>query len=140
MKPILEFQGEYRWLNNFWPALVTYDGEMYLTVEHAYQAAKTTDKATRKLIANSINPSTAKHMARNLELRPNWNMMKLSIMTKLTTQKFMHPYLRDKLLATGDAEIIEGNTWNDTFWGVCRGKGHNHLGKIIIQIREELRK
>lgn len=52
--------------------------------------------------------------------------------------KFRNPELRDKLVATGDAEIVEGNWWGDKFWGVCRGVGENHLGKILMRIRTEL--
>ena len=47
--------------------------------------------------------------------------------------------LKKKLIDTGDATLIEGNTWNDTFWGVCNGVGENNLGKILMKIREELK-
>ena len=65
--------------------------------------------------------------------------MRIDIMTALVTQKFnRHIDLRKKLLATGDEELIEGNWWGDTFWGVCRGKGDNHLGKILMEVRSKL--
>lgn len=62
-------------------------------------------------------------------------------MSGLVRQKFNHRYpeLRTKLLSTGDLEIIEGNHWGDTFWGVCNGTGENHLGRILMQVREDLR-
>ena len=61
-------------------------------------------------------------------------------METLVREKFSHNKdLKEMLLETGDAIIEEGNDWNDTFWGVCNGKGENHLGKILMKIREELR-
>ena len=42
------------------------------------------------------------------------------------------------LLATGKATLVEGNSWGDTFWGVCRGKGKNMLGKILMRVRKRL--
>jgi len=60
-------------------------------------------------------------------------------MTDLVRQKFSNPQLAKQLLDTKDFELIEGNTWGDTFWGVCSGKGQNNLGKILMQIRNELK-
>ena len=61
-------------------------------------------------------------------------------MYTVVTSKFKHnPRLLTKLLATGDAHIEEGNYWNDTYWGVCKGEGYNHLGRILMQVRGELR-
>ena len=54
--------------------------------------------------------------------------------------KFQVPELREKLLATGDEELIEGNWWNDKFWGVCKGEGCNMLGLILMEVRDYISK
>lgn len=131
------FQGDYRWLSNFEPVDVVFEGELYPSVEHAYVAAKTLDRELRKTIALMATPGAAKRAGRAIKLRPDWEMVKLDVMEKLVRQKFMHVRLRRLLLSTGDMEIIEGNTWGDTFWGVCNGVGENHLGKIIMAVRAE---
>lgn len=131
------FQGEYRWLSNFEPVDIVFEGELYPSVEHAYVAAKTLDRETRKGIAKLSSPGAAKRAGRSLQIRADWDAVKLDIMRSLTRQKYLHAALRRKLLATGDAEIVEGNAWNDTFWGVCNGVGENHLGKIIMEVRSE---
>jgi ribA/ribD-fused uncharacterized protein len=137
---IKEFQGEYRFLSNFYPAKVVFEGELYPAVEHAYVAAKTLDKEMRRQIAAIVKASDVKRFGRKIELRPDWDDVKLSIMEELVRQKFTNnPELKQKLLATDDWTIEEGNYWNDTFWGVCRGRGQNHLGKIITKVRNELR-
>ena len=135
---INEFQGEYRFLSNFWPAKVVLDNVQYPSVEHAYMAAKTTDIRIRKKIKEQPTPSLAKKLGRSIQLRPDWEMIKLGVMESLVRQKFQEPTLKAKLLATHNRELIEGNNWNDTFWGVCRGKGSNHLGKILMKVRDEL--
>ena len=76
-------------------------------------------------------------MGRIVELRPDWENIKINVMASLVAQKFMQPHLRDMLLATGDAKLIEGNTWGDRFWGQCSGVGENQLGKILM-LRESL--
>ncbi len=130
------FHGEHRFLSNFWPAVVTLDHEHYPSVEHAYVAAKTLDAAKRKAIATVPTPGAVKRLGRSLVLREDWDTIKLDVMRDLVGQKFEHPDLRALLLATGDEELIEGNTWGDVFWGVCRGKGENHLGKILMAVRD----
>ena len=136
---IKAFRGEYRWLSNFWPAQVKMDGELYQTTENAYQAAKTLDLEKRATIRES-KPGKAKGMGKKVVMREDWDQVKLQVMEDLTRQKYAPgSELARKLLATGDAEIIEGNTWNDTFWGVCKGEGENNLGKLIMKVREELR-
>jgi len=134
------FQGEYRFLSNFSPAEVHFEGQVYPTSEHAYQSAKTLDPAERQRIAALPTPSEAKKAGSALPKRPDWDSQKLAVMDTVVRDKFTrNPDLGAKLLATGHAELIEGNTWNDQFWGVCNGKGENHLGKILIQVRAELR-
>lgn len=136
---ISEFKDEFRFLSNFWPANVTYEGMSFKSVEHAFVAAKTTDMAKRAVAQKQPTASMAKRYGRSLELRHDWDNIRLGVMEYLVRQKFDDPTLKRKLLATGDRYIQEGNTWNDTFWGVCRGKGANHLGKILMKVREELR-
>lgn len=137
MKKIDSFQGAYRFLSNFWPAKVVLDGAEYSSVEHAYVAAKTTNKTARNDIAD-MTPGQAKRYGRTLKLRPDWEKIKLTVMEDLVRQKFKHPNLARLLQATDDAELVEGNTWGDTFWGVCKGQGQNHLGKILMRVRSEL--
>jgi ribA/ribD-fused uncharacterized protein len=135
---IESFHGEYRFLSNFWPAIVEMDGIIYPTVEHAYQAAKTFDQSARLKIQALREPGNAKRAGRRISLRPDWEAVKLNVMLSLLRSKFAEKSLADKLLATGDYELLEGNEWGDTFWGVCRGIGHNHLGKLLMQVRKEL--
>lgn len=141
MKPIDSFTGEHEFLSNFSWVEVEYDGEIYPSVEHAYQAAKTLDLDRRLLIKQARTPGQAKQAGRNRKTvkRDDWDDVKLNIMEYLLRQKFSHPVMRTRLLATGDAELIEGNNWGDTFWGVCRGVGKNHLGKMLMRIRRQLR-
>lgn len=136
---ITRFDGEYRFLSNFYPAKVTYDGVTYKTVEHAYQAAKTLDPAERLHIQVAALPGDAKRIGRTVTLRPGWDTLRLEVMRALLVQKFAHPHLRAKLLATAPLPLIEGNTWGDVFWGMCRGEGENHLGRLLMEIREKSR-
>lgn len=132
------FFGKYRFLSNFEPCTVVYDGMTYTCSEAAYQAAKTTDVSLR-IAFTTMNGSKSKFTGQKLTLRPDWNDIKVDVMYQIVKDKFFrNPELRVKLLNTGDLELIEGNYWGDTFWGVCNGKGENHLGKILMRVRKEL--
>lgn len=135
---INSFSGQHRWLSNFWPAEVEYSGVMYPTVEHAYVAAKTINPIQRLMVSECKTPGKAKRLGRDFDLRPQWDTLKYGIMEYLINQKFSTPELRERLVATGDQPIIEGNTWGDTYWGVCEGQGQNNLGKIIMNVRKSL--
>lgn len=131
------FQGEYRWLSNFWPCDIEFDGVVYPSVEHAYVASKTTDELLRKQVLLCKTAGEAKQLGRSFEIRKDWDKAKLSFMRYFLHQKFTkNPELRSKLASTKGMTIVEGNTWGDTFWGVCNGKGQNHLGKILMDIRD----
>jgi len=132
------FTGSYRWLSNFEPSVVTLDGQKYPTVEHAYQAAKTFDTEKRLVIANLPFPGDAKKAGNKLDIRSDWENVKLEIMEMLVREKFHFEPLRSKLLSTGTAQLIEGNWWQDVFWGVCKGQGKNHLGLILMRVRSSL--
>lgn len=136
------FQGEYRFLSNFWPVSIFLEGqnEPYPSVENAYQASKTLSIKLREEIRN-LTAGKAKKIGQTLVLRNDWNNdLRIQTMKSLLIQKFdgRNPELVEKLLATGNAEIIEANTWGDTFFGVCDGKGENHLGKLLMEVRNNL--
>jgi ribA/ribD-fused uncharacterized protein len=130
----------YGFLSNFHPSTIYVEGKSYPTVEHAIQAHKTLDEKSRDLIRRAKTPGEAKKMGRAVLLREDWEQVKVDLMRDFVRKKFENPFLRPHLLATEDAELIEGNTWNDRFWGVCRGSGQNWLGKILMEIREEIRR
>ncbi len=134
------FQGEYRFLSNFWLAEIEFGGILYPSSEHAYQAQKFIPERTKRLIANTPSPGKAKRLGRGSGMRDDWDTVKDTIMAQIVYLKFTrHPDLRAKLIATGDAELIEGNTWGDTYWGVCRGVGQNKLGKLLMELRTEFK-
>ncbi|MGH7178930.1 MAG: NADAR family protein [Tepidisphaeraceae bacterium] len=134
------FSGKYRFLSNFWPATVVFEGMTYPTVEHAYQAAKTSDREERKRIAAMATPEEAKRFGRGVEPSDDWGTRKFVVMEYCVRYKFTnHPDLAEQLLATGDAELEEGNTWGDKVWGVYLGQGENRLGKLLMKVRSELR-
>ena len=140
MNIINSFSGEYRFLSNFYICDVNYGGLDYQSSEHAYQAAKTLNTDLRRIIQAAPTPGRAKRLAKTFQLRPDWSQVKLTIMEDVLNAKFsQNPKLKVKLLATGDAQLIEGNHWDDTFWGVCKGVGENNLGKLLMKIRTELK-
>ena len=132
------FFGVFRFLSNFHPCPAYYDGELYPSAEHAYQAAKTMDLDKRLKVAACITPKTAKHMGSWLQLRPNWESIKVGIMREVIESKFWDMDLAALLLATGDAVLIEENNWGDCYWGQVNGDGLNVLGNLLMEIREDL--
>ncbi len=134
---ISSFRDEYFFLSNFYPVEIKLDGIVYPNAETAFQAQKTMDVEERRKFSMLKNPVQAKRLGRKVKLRDDWEEVKLDIMTEIVSQKFLqHPHLIEMLLQTGDEELIEGNKWGDRFWGVCKGKGENHLGKILMKIRD----
>lgn len=138
-KRIESFEGKYRFLSNFWPCKVKHCSITYPSVEHGFQAGKSLSVKRRKIIAGLSTPAAAKRMGRELQLRSDWETYKEVIMYHFLRQKFKDPLLKKKLLATGNAELIEGNRWGDTYWGVCNGLGQNRLGNLLMKLRAALR-
>jgi hypothetical protein len=137
-KIVNAFIGDYSFLSNFYPAPMTYRGVFYPTSEHAYQAAKTDDLNYKSIIATAPTPSGAKRLGKRAPIREDWNDVKLGVMLEVVLAKFdQNPNLLKKLTDLEGYELVEGNYWNDTYWGVCRGKGSNHLGKILMMVRDE---
>lgn len=137
-KAIREFHGEYRWLSNFWPCRITAWGLPFPSLEAAYQAGKCAKQAERMRFVG-LTAGQAKRLGRSIVMRPDFDQYKVTLMRGLLALKFaQRSELAARLLATGTVPLIEGNKWNDTFWGVCRGVGQNQLGKLLMERRTEL--
>jgi ribA/ribD-fused uncharacterized protein len=151
-----EFRGKYFFLSNFYRCSVKYDGNFYPSAEHAFQAAKALSKKDRKLVQFADTAQDAKRLGRTLPLRERWDKIKKDHMLAVLEAKFTDDELAEKLRLTGSATLIEGNTWNDRYWGACRTDpfggatiwpsqrpgitwhGENHLGILLMQVRENL--
>ena len=135
-------QDEYRFLSNFYEAKVEYDGLVFGSAEAAFQAQKCVN-AEEKAQFTSFGPSKSKGVGRRVQLRPDWEQVKAGLMEEIVRAKFtQNADLAKKLLATGDKLLVEGNTWGDVFWGVDTrsGKGQNRLGRILMKVRDELKR
>lgn len=139
---IEEFNGEYAFLSNFYHGPLVFEDVKYLNSESAYQAQKIDNVSNKKALIQeftNISPKMAKRLGRKVPMRKDWDIVKLDIMYRIVKAKFtQNDHLAVRLLATGDKELIEGNYWNDTYWGICRGRGENNLGKILMRVRKEI--
>jgi ribA/ribD-fused uncharacterized protein len=135
---ISKFSGNYSFLSNFYPSPILREHVIYPTVEHAFQAMKSLNTDTRLKISQAPGPKQAKYMGREVLLRLDWDDVKLDVMKDILKVKFSDPKLKDLLIGTRQAHLAESNTWGDRFWGQVDGVGHNHLGKLLMQIREGL--
>lgn len=133
------FTGEFGFLSNFSPHSVELDGMLFPTAEHAFQAMKTVDPLERLGVQATMTPGQAKRAGRRVTLREDWEEIKVEVMHRVVAAKFMqHPELADRLVDTQGRELVEGNTWGDRTWGVCDGVGENLLGRILMDVRDEL--
>ena len=131
------FRGKYHFLSNFHRSQLTYKGVRYQNAEAAFHAQKDPSRAYQ---FKNLQPNEAKRLGRRVTLRKDWEDVKDTIMYGVVRQKFIeNKTLAKRLLATGKIELIEGNWWNDTYWGVCEGKGQNKLGNILMKVRDELK-
>ena len=160
-----EFRGKYFFLSNFFIKPVYYKSEWYRSSEHAFQAQKATNDKDKQYILNTYyspngknSPGQAKHRGNEINCRKNWNEKRMIIMYDIlrckftdgtisdhnTSRKYPILQLADKLIATGDTLLIEGNSWGDNFWGMVRDpktgewKGDNFLGKLLMKVRNEI--
>jgi ribA/ribD-fused uncharacterized protein len=137
-EPITRFADDFAFLSNFWPCRVEFEGMTFPGVEQAFQAAKALDPVERRRFTE-LSPVAAKRLGRKVQLRRDWQEVKVDIMRRCLQSKFADPELRAKLLATGERQLAEGNRWGDRFWGVCRGSGQNMLGVLLMELRNEIR-
>lgn len=150
MNSIEGFKGEWSFLSNFYPCEIQCDGLIYKSVEHFYVAMKFNNDQIfngkhysvgdfREMISLTPSPGLVKKIGQKIIIRSDWDVRKLGFMNWAIREKFKDINLLELLLSTGDMNIIETNNWGDTFWGVCNGRGKNHLGKILMKVRDELR-
>lgn len=145
MEVINSFSGLYRDFSNFTPVEIRFENMTFPSVEHAYVASKTTNLGIRRKIVLIPTAGQAKRFGRTIELRSDWDKVKISYMEDFLRQKFSKDYFKSFLLGTGDSIIIEGNGWHDNFWGDCSCEncknipGENMLGKLLMKIREDLK-
>jgi ribA/ribD-fused uncharacterized protein len=135
---ISAFRGDYRWLSNFERCNILYKDILYKSVESAFQAQKTKNIKAR-YIFTKLDARESKTLGGIVQLREDWETIKDSIMLDICKIKFNLPQFKSKLVDTGEMEIVEGNYWGDTYWGVCDGEGDNKLGKIIMEVRQEIK-
>jgi len=138
-QPSPSFRDNLAFLSNFYPAETEYEGVVYPTAEHAYQAAKTSSPTSRRMILSCRTPGQAKRLGKRLE-SPYWDRRKVGVMRRILKSKFKNSDLMLKLHFDTPREIIEYNPWHDTFWGRCtcpthRGRGQNWLGELLMEVR-----
>ena len=135
------FDKEWAFLSNFYESEIEFEGIVYPTNEHFFQAMKTLDIDERRAIANALTPGKAKRMGRRVTLRSDWEEAKEEVMFLGLCLKFADDQLADWLLETGDEELVEGTTWHDNEWGNCTCEkcknipGKNKLGKLLMKVR-----
>lgn len=149
-EPILEFKNQYSFLSNFYGKQpIPYSGYSFKTAEHLFNALKTTDRKEAEWVMAAPTPGEAKSRGRAVTLKPNWDEVeRFKAMRTTLGYKFTGiPYLAKFLVNTGDSLLVEGNTWHDQVWGnctcgrpACSEEGQNHLGKLLMELREDLRK
>lgn len=139
------FKDELEFLGNFYASKLVWRGTNWPTVEHAFQAAKCAHPEDEEDIRNANTPGLAKKIGREVLLRPDWERVKVDVMTDLVKIKFdQHPLLAEDLLVTDDEYLEEGNYWHDNFWGDCycskcvEKEGKNVLGIILMEIRKSI--
>jgi ribA/ribD-fused uncharacterized protein len=141
-----QFRGEHEFLSNFSPDPVELEGVVYPTAEHAFNALKTVDPAQLGRVLHAPTPSKAKYEGRRVTLRPGLDeSVRFEAMAAVISAKFATAVAADRLLATGDALLVEGTTWCDQTWGQCSCTKHrawpgaNHLGRTLMRERASLR-
>lgn len=138
---IKEFKNQYFFLSNFYECPIYYNKLVFCNTEAAFQAQKVIDEKEQYKFIN-LNASQARKLGKTIVLREDWEEVKDNIMYEIVKRKFtINKELQQKLIDTKDEELVEGNWWHDTYWGVDSktGIGKNKLGKILMKVREEVK-
>lgn len=138
---IKEFKNQYFFLSNFYECPIYYNKLVFCNAEAAFQAQKAIDEKDQYKFIN-LNASQARKLGKTVQLRKDWEEIKDNVMYEIVKRKFtINKELQQKLLETKEEELVEGNWWHDTYWGVDSktGTGQNKLGKILMKVREEVK-
>jgi ribA/ribD-fused uncharacterized protein len=139
---ITRFSGDNAFLSNFFPCIVLFEGLIFPSSEHAFQAQKADHNFDKlRFTSPELTPGQAKRLGKKVTLRSDWDKVKLGVMANVVLAKFdQHLELRELLMLTWPHNLIEGNNWGDRFWGaeLVDGEwvGENHLGKILMRARK----
>lgn len=139
---IERFVGPDHFLSNFYPVEIMWEGRTYASSEHLYQAMKAGTEEEMEWVRTAPTAKEAKFRGQRVRATADWGERRIGAMMSTLEAKFdQHPELAARLDATRDAELVEGNTWGDTFWGVDAdmGCGENHLGKLLMELRASRR-
>lgn len=134
----MQFRNEFYFLSNMYPCDLEIQGIHFSCAESEFQAMKCVHKDDVLALSKMLGVD-AKRYGRRVVLRDNWNAQRVNAMRYVLNAKFKDPNLKAKLLATADLELVEDNDWNDTFWGRCNGVGANQLGKLLMELRDNLK-
>ncbi len=137
MEDIKGFQGQHRFLSNFYPCKIDFEGRTYWSSEAAYQASKSEDEETKEGFT-TLNARQSRTLGKEIQSRKDWDSIKLNVMYRILRAKFSREPQRSHLLDTEDAYLEETNYWHDRFWGIYNGEGLNHLGRLLMLVRDEL--
>jgi ribA/ribD-fused uncharacterized protein len=137
--PHVAFSGDRFFLSNFYSHPFLFNGHTYATAEHAFQAAKCVDESEAVRVRRAPSPASARQIGRRVQPRPDWNEVRVDVMRAVLVAKFSDPDLRAPLTATGEADLVEKNTWGDRFWSRSRGVGRNMLGQLLMELRQSLK-
>ena len=140
-KQILFYENEFYVFSNYSSFAIEWKGKLYPTSEHVYHSEKFDDEGLKEQVRNTRSAHDSQKFAQaNVDkCRKDWNDVRLGIMKEILRAKVaQHPYIKKKLLQSGNKELIE-DSWRDSFWGWGENKdGENHLGKLWMEIRAEL--
>jgi ribA/ribD-fused uncharacterized protein len=151
MSDIIDFRGDYGFLSNFYERPIYFMGFEFKTGEHMFNSLKTDSLEEACHVMDAPTPGIAKQRGRKVTLRPFWDEVeRYNAMRTVLGAKFLDDKeMMDALLSTGERRIIEGNTWHDNEWGNCtcgtrvfcvETQGNNNLGKLLMELRSDLRK
>lgn len=138
---IYKFTGPFSWLSNWHRVPIPFEGRRYPSAYNAYQSAKSKSVKYKNTCQSTLSPYAMQFIAYNTLPRPDWELVKDNIMYTVLKIKFSIPKYRDLLLGTGEVYLLNGNRYNETYWGynLNTEQGYNKLGLMLMKIREELK-
>lgn len=131
------FADDWAFLSNLYPSPVEWRDMLFPSVENAFQAAKTDDRTAWQTLT-TLSPADSASFGRMVALRPQWDDEKLAVMAGLLALKYEIPALRRRLVATGSRPLLNVNWWGDRFWGQVGHDGANHLGRLLMDLRQRI--